>query len=57
MSAFGGKVDITGRIPASAGFLFEKLAPELAPDGAFTLPWPGVLSAPMKGSRYAYLET
>ena len=49
MSAFGGKADIiqgvsgcpliaksgpTGTTgPALAGFLFEKLAPELAPDG------------------------
>ena len=31
--------------------------PELAPDGAFSLPWPGVPSAPMKGGRYSYLET
>ena len=58
MFASGGKADITGRTgPASAGFLFEKLAPELGPDGAFSLPWPGVPSAPMKGGRYSYLET
>ena len=33
----------------------EKLHP--AQWRAFSLPWPGVPSAPMKGGRYAYLET